>query len=53
MRTKIDGLYLVNYFIRALTFEWYVVWCGSKNGYYKLILPPFQNESYVLENMWV
>lgn len=30
--TTIDNPYLVSFLIRMHVFEWYVVWCGSKNG---------------------
>jgi hypothetical protein len=26
---------LVTYLTRTLVFEWYVVWCGFKNGWHK------------------
>jgi hypothetical protein len=29
---EVDNPYLVTFLIRALIFEWHVVWCGSKNG---------------------
>ena len=35
---KVDNPYLVAFLIRAPIFEWYVVWCGYKNGYQKGIM---------------
>ena len=35
---KVDNPYSVAFLIRAPIFEWYVVWCGSKNGYQKGIM---------------
>ena len=31
----IDTPYSVTFLIETPIFEWYVVWCGSKNGYRK------------------
>ena len=30
--TKVDGPYSVTILIKSTIIEWYVVWCGSKNG---------------------
>jgi hypothetical protein len=32
---KVDTINLVTYLIQTHVIEWYVVWCGSKNGYQK------------------
>jgi hypothetical protein len=33
--TNVDNPYLVTFLMRTFVCEWYMVWCGSKNGYYK------------------
>ena len=33
--TKGDNPYLVTFLMRTSIFEWYVVWCDSKNRYQK------------------
>ena len=30
--TKVDDPYSVTILIKSTIIEWYVVWCGSKNG---------------------
>ena len=32
---KVDNPYLVTFLIMTPILEWYVIWCGSKNGYQK------------------
>ena len=34
---KVKNPYLFAFLIRSPIFEWYVVWCGTKNGYQKYI----------------
>ena len=38
LSTKVDSLYLATLLIKTPIIEWYVVWCGSKNGYRKTML---------------
>jgi hypothetical protein len=38
LSTKVEGPYLATLLIRTPIIEWYVVWCGSKNGYRKTML---------------
>ena len=34
---KVDIPYSNAFLNRTPTFEWYVVWCGSKNGYHEVM----------------
>jgi hypothetical protein len=34
---KVDNPCSISFFIRTIIFEWYVVWCGSKNIYQKVM----------------
>ena len=31
----VDNSYLITFLMMTFVCEWYVVWCGFKNGYYK------------------
>ena len=35
VQDKVDNPYSVTFLIRTPVIEWYVVWCGTKNGYQK------------------
>jgi hypothetical protein len=42
---QVDDPYSVAFLTKTPIFEWYVVWCGSKNGYQKHMCPRFYNHS--------